>query len=46
MVSSLAWPITVLIIVFVFGDKAVLEIEKSDLPKKIIDEVANAKKYM
>ncbi|TAK58274.1 MAG: DUF3788 family protein [Bacteroidetes bacterium] len=30
---------------FVFGDKAVAEIERSDLPKSIIDELVNAKKY-
>jgi hypothetical protein len=30
---------------FVFGDKAVAEIEKSDLPKPLIEELVNAKKY-
>jgi hypothetical protein len=30
---------------FVFGDRAVEAILRSDLPKNIIDEVANAKKY-
>ncbi|MBA4405838.1 hypothetical protein C0389_01050 [bacterium] len=29
----------------VFGDKAVVEIVKSDLPKEIIDEIQNTKKY-
>ena len=33
------------IIGFVFGDKAVSIIEKSDLPKNMIDELKNAKKY-
>lgn len=31
---------------FVFGDKAVAAVEKSDLPKEIIEELKNAKKYM
>ena len=31
---------------FVFGDKAVAEVEKSDIPEPIIDELLNAKKYM
>ena len=31
---------------FVFGDKAVAEVEKSDIPKAIIDELLNARKYM
>lgn len=31
---------------FVFGDKAVAEIEKSDLPTKMIDELKSAKKYV
>ncbi len=31
---------------FVFGDKAVEQIEKSDLPKNIIDEVRNTTKYV
>ncbi|HEY9167118.1 MAG TPA: DUF3788 family protein [Candidatus Kryptonia bacterium] len=31
---------------FIFGDKAVSAIEESDIPKKIIDEVRNAKKYV
>lgn len=30
---------------FVFGDKAVSVIEKSDLPVRIIDEIRSAKKY-
>ena len=30
---------------FVFGDKAVAVVEKSDLPKKIITELKNARKY-
>ncbi len=30
---------------FVFGDKAVAEIEKSDLPKTLINELVNAKRY-
>jgi hypothetical protein len=34
------------IITFIFGDKAVAEIEKSDLPKAIIEEIVNARKYM
>ena len=29
----------------VFGDKAVAEIVKSDLPKEIIEEIQNTKKY-
>ena len=33
-------------VAFVFGDKAVAAIEKSDLPKDIIDEIRNAKKYV
>ena len=33
-------------ITFVFGDKAVAEVEKSDLSKNIVDELLNAKKYM
>lgn len=32
-------------IAFVFGDKAVAIIEKSDLPENIIDEIKNARKY-
>jgi hypothetical protein len=32
-------------IVFVFGDRAVAEILTSDLPKALIEEVENAKKY-
>lgn len=32
-------------IAFVFGDKAVNTIEKSDLPSNIIKELINAKKY-
>jgi len=31
---------------FVFGDKAVAAIKQSGLPKKLIDEVKNAKKYV
>jgi hypothetical protein len=34
------------VIVFVFGEKAVAAIEKSDLPKKLIEELRNAKKYV
>jgi len=30
---------------FVFGDKAVSAIEKSDLPKNIIEKIINAKKF-
>lgn len=30
---------------FVFGDKAVAEVEKSDLPDKLISELVNARKY-
>ncbi|MHC4120977.1 MAG: DUF3788 domain-containing protein [Planctomycetota bacterium] len=30
---------------FVFGDKAVAAVEKSDLPKSIITELKNARKY-
>ncbi len=33
-------------IAFVFGDKAVAVVEKSDLPKNIIDTLLNARKYM
>ncbi len=33
-------------IAFVFGDKAVSVIEQSDLPKNMIDELRNAKKYV
>ena len=33
-------------ITFVFGEKAVAEVEKSDIPQSIIDELLNAKKYM
>jgi hypothetical protein len=33
------------LIAFVFGDRAVAEILKSDLPKAMIEEVTNAKKY-
>jgi hypothetical protein len=33
------------LIAFVFGDKAVSEIEKSDLPADLIKELKNAKKY-
>jgi hypothetical protein len=32
-------------IAFVFGDKSVAIIEKSDLPENIIDEIKNARKY-
>ena len=32
-------------IVFVFGDKAVKEIEKSDLPEELITNLLNEKKY-
>lgn len=32
-------------IAFVFGDRTVAEILKSDLPKAVIEEVKNAKKY-
>ena len=31
---------------FIFGDKAVSDIEKSDLPKEIITELQNAKKFV
>jgi len=31
---------------FVFGDKAVAEVEKSDIPQPIIGELLNARKYM
>jgi hypothetical protein len=37
---------TYFIIAFVFGDKAVAAIEKSDLPKDMIEELVNAKKYI
>jgi hypothetical protein len=37
---------TYFIIAFVFGDKAVAAIEKSDLPKAMIEELVNAKKYV
>lgn len=33
-------------IAFVFGDKAVAAVEKSGLPKKMIEELANAKRYV
>jgi hypothetical protein len=33
-------------IAFVFGDKAVAVIEKSDLPRSIIEEIKNARKYV
>lgn len=33
-------------ITFVFGDKAVAAVEKSNLPKSIISDLVNAKKYM
>ena len=33
-------------VVFVFGDKAVVEVENSDLPEYIIDTLKNARKYM
>ncbi len=33
-------------VAFVFGDKAAAAIKKSDLPKEIIDEIRNAKKYV
>ena len=33
-------------IVFVFGDKAVKEIEKSGIAKELVTELLNAKKYM
>ena len=32
-------------IAFVFGDRAVAEIEQSNLPSAIIDEIKNARKY-
>lgn len=32
-------------VVFIFGDRAVAEIEKSDVDKRLKDEVASAKKY-
>ena len=31
---------------FVFGDKAVAAVEKSDVPQPVIDELLNARKYM
>ena len=31
---------------FVFGDKAVAEIEKSTIPKEVIERLVNARKYM
>ena len=31
---------------FVFGDKAVTAVEKSDLPEKIKSDLSNARKYM
>jgi hypothetical protein len=31
---------------FAYGEKAVTEIEKSDLPESIIEEIKNARKYM
>lgn len=33
-------------ITFIFGDKAVAKIEKSDLPSSIIKEIRTAKKYV
>jgi len=33
-------------LVFIFGDKAVAAVEKSDLPKDMIDKLRKAKKYM
>lgn len=33
------------LIAFVFGDKAVAEVEKSSLPAHLIEELKNAKKY-
>ena len=33
-------------ITFVFGDKAVSAVEKSNLPKSIISDLVNARKYM
>jgi len=30
---------------FVFGDKAVAAVQKSDLPKKLVTELKNARKY-
>jgi hypothetical protein len=33
-------------ITFIFGDKAVAIVEKSDLPKSIIEKLCNSKKYM
>ena len=33
-------------IAFIFGDKAVSVVEKTDLPKELIEELKNAKKYM
>jgi uncharacterized protein YajQ (UPF0234 family) len=33
-------------VVFVFGDKAVNEVEKSNLPETIKTELSEAKKYM
>ena len=33
-------------IAFVFGDKAVAVVKKSDLPEKIVETLKNARKYM
>ncbi len=33
------------VVSFIFGDKAVSAVCKSDLPKKMIQEITNAKKY-
>jgi hypothetical protein len=33
-------------LVFIFGDKAVGAVEKSDLPKDMVDKLRKAKKYM
>ena len=33
-------------VVFIFGDKAVKEIERSDIANELISELVNAKKYM
>ena len=32
-------------IAFIFGDKAVAAVQKSNLPKKLIRELTNAKRY-
>lgn len=34
------------VITFIFGDKAVAAVQKSTLPKKIVHDLINAKRYM